>query len=133
MYLSALFPDHSRSYMQKLIERGGITVNGEVLDRNKRVRGRDVVTMEFRTEKYSIEAEDMPLEVIFENTDFAVISKDPGVNTHTVPGEYGSTGTLVNALLHHFGDLSVINGVERPGIVHRLDKDTSGLILIAKN
>lgn len=78
-------------------------------------------------------AEDMNLDVIFDNSDFAVINKDPRVNTHTVPGEFGNTGTLVNALLHHFKDLSVINGVERPGIVHRLDKDTSGLILIAKN
>lgn len=75
----------------------------------------------------------MNLEIIFDNPDFAVVSKDPGVNTHTVPGEFGNTGTLVNALLHHFGNLSVINGVERPGIVHRLDKDTSGLILVAKN
>lgn len=75
----------------------------------------------------------MNLEIIFDNPDFAVISKEPRVNTHTVPGEYGNTGTLVNALLHHFGNLSVINGVERPGIVHRLDKDTSGLILVAKN
>ncbi|MDD5377299.1 MAG: RluA family pseudouridine synthase [Candidatus Gracilibacteria bacterium] len=133
MYLSTLFPDHSRSYMQKLIEKGRLQVNGKVLDSNKRVKKGDVLEIEFETEKSHLQAEDMNLEVIFDNEDFAVISKDPGVNTHTVPGEFGNTGTLVNALLHHFGNLSVINGVERPGIVHRLDKDTSGLILIAKN
>jgi len=133
MYLSTLFPDHSRSYMQKLIEKGRLQVNGKVLESNKRVKRGDVLEIEFETEKSHLIAEDMPLEVIFDNQDFAVISKDPRVNTHTVPGEFGNTGTLVNALLHHFGNLSVINGVERPGIVHRLDKDTSGLILIAKN
>lgn len=133
MYLSILFPDQSRSYMQKLIEAGCVRVNGELLDRSKRVRGGDTVALEFRTEKYHLEAEDMGLEVVFDNPDFAVINKDPGVNTHTVPGEHGNKGTLVNALLHHFEGLSVINGVERPGIVHRLDKDTSGLIMIAKN
>lgn len=133
MYLSTLFPDHSRSYMQKLIEKGRLQVNGKVLENNKRVKKGDVLEIEFETEKSHLVAEDMDLEIIFDNTDFAVISKDPGVNTHTVPGEFGNTGTLVNALLHHFGELSVINGVERPGIVHRLDKDTSGLILIAKN
>lgn len=133
MYLSSLFPDHSRSYMQKLIEKGRLQVNGKVLENNKRVKKGDVLEIEFETEKSHLVAEDMPLEVIFDNTDFAVISKDPRVNTHTVPWEFGNTGTLVNALLYHFGDLSVINGVERPGIVHRLDKDTSGLILIAKN
>ena len=108
-------------------------VNGAVLERNKRVRKGDVIGIEFQTEKGTVAAEDMPLEIVFENADFAVINKDPGVNTHPVPGEHGHTGTLVNALLHHFGDLSVINGIERPGIVHRLDRDTSGLILIAKN
>lgn len=133
MYLSALFPEHSRSYMQKLIEKGYLTVNGKVLESNKRVKKWDVLELEFETEKSPLAAEDMNLEIIFDNPDFAVISKEPRVNTHTVPGEFGNTGTLVNALLHHFGNLSVINGVERPGIVHRLDKDTSGLILVAKN
>ena len=133
MYLSALFPEHSRSYMQKLIEKGRLQVNGKIMDSNKRVKARDVLEIEFETEKSPLAAEDMNLEIIFDNADFAVISKDPRVNTHTVPGEFGNTGTLVNALLHHFGNLSVINGIERPGIVHRLDKDTSGLILIAKN
>ncbi|OIO76573.1 hypothetical protein AUJ87_02650 [Candidatus Gracilibacteria bacterium CG1_02_38_174] len=133
MYLSTLFPEHSRSYMQKLIEKGRLQVNGKVLESNKRVKKGDVLEIEFETEKSHLQAEDMNLEIIFDNPDFAVVSKDPRVNTHTVPGEFGNTGTLVNALLHHFGNLSVINGVERPGIVHRLDKDTSGLILVAKN
>jgi len=86
-------------------------------------------------------AEDIPLDIIFENDDFAVINKDAWINTHPTPGEEGRKGTLVNALLYHFKTLwtrtderpSIINGVERPWIVHRLDKDTSGLIIIAKN
>lgn len=86
-------------------------------------------------------AEDMPLDIIFENDDFAVVNKDAGINTHPTPGEEGRRGTLVNALLYHFKTLgirsdeqpSIINWVERPGIVHRLDKDTSWLIIIAKN
>ncbi len=79
------------------------------------------------------EAEEMDLDIVFENEQFAIINKDAGVNVHPPGGEAGKTGTLVNGLLHHFGELSVINGTERPGLVHRLDKDTSGLIMIAKN
>lgn len=67
----------------------------------------------------------MPLEIVFENDDFAIVNKDAGINVHPVPGAGGRSGTLVNGLLAHFSGLSVINGVERPGLVHRLDKDTS--------
>ena len=96
----------------------------------------------------TLEAENLPLDIIYEDEDFAIINKDAGINTHPTPGEDGRKGTLVNALLYHFKSLgirtdespektqhgsSIINGVERPGIVHRLDKDTSGLIMIAKN
>lgn len=95
----------------------------------------------------ALEAEDIALDIIFENEDFAIINKEAGINTHPTPGEDGRKGTLVNALLYHFKNLgvrtdeseqytqgsSIINGIERPGIVHRLDKDTSGVIIIAKN
>lgn len=99
--------------------------------------------MRWEVKEMHLEAEDMPLDIIFENDDFAIINKDAGINTHPTPGEDGRRGTLVNALLYHFKTLgirsdesnkpSIINGVEKPGIVHRLDKDTSGVILIAKN
>ncbi len=133
LYIEHIFLDLSRSYINKLVEAGHIRVNGQILGDNRRVRVWDVVDIEFETEKYYLDGEDIPLEIIFDNPDFAIISKDAGMNTHTFPWEYGKTGTLLNALLYHFGDQSVINGVERPGIVHRLDKDTSGLIIIAKN
>ncbi len=133
LYFSDIFPEHSRSYINRLIDTGHIRVNGLPLWTNRRVILWDVIGVEFVTEKYYLKGEDMPIEIIFETSDFAVISKDAGINTHTFPGEYGKTGTLLNALLYYFGDRAVINGIERPGIVHRLDRDTSGLILIAKN
>ncbi|MCK9272286.1 RluA family pseudouridine synthase [Candidatus Gracilibacteria bacterium] len=133
MYLSALFKEQSRSYIQKLIEKGNVTVNGKIVSKHEKLKKGDLVEMIFETEKMEIEAENMALDIVYENEDFAIINKDAGINTHPVPGEGGKSGTLVNALLHHFDGLSVINGVERPGIVHRLDKDTSGLIIIAKN
>ncbi len=132
-FLAGLFPHISRSYIQKMIEEQCITCNGQTFTKNKKIYRKDVIEIRWKVEKMYIEAENIPLDIVFENDDFAVINKDPGINTHPTPGEHGKTGTLVNALLHHFGSLSVINGVERPGIVHRLDKDTSGLILIAKN
>lgn len=98
--------------------------------------------MRWKVEAMHLEAEDIPIDIIFENDDFAIINKDAGMNTHPTPGEEGRKGSLVNALLHHFKTLgirsdeksqSIINGVEKPGIVHRLDKDTSGVIIIAKN
>ncbi len=133
LYLWDIFPDISRSYINKLILTGHIRVNGQTLWENRRVKLWDTIDIEFVTEKYYLTAENIPLEIVFENTDFAIINKDPGMNTHTFPWEYGKTGTLLNALLYHFGNRSVINGVERPWIIHRLDKDTSGLIIIAKN
>lgn len=133
LYLEDIYPDISRGYINRLIASGHIRVNGKVLGDNRRVKLRDTIDIEFASESYYLTPENIPLEVIFENPDFAIISKDAGMNTHTFPGEYGKTGTLLNALLYHLGDRSVIDGVERPGIIHRLDKDTSGLIIIAKN
>lgn len=141
-YLSALFPEKSRSYIQKMIEEGNITANGEHFTKNKKIYRGDVIEMRWKVEAMHLEAEDIPLDIIFENDDFAIINKDAGMNTHPTPGEEWRKGSLVNALLHHFKTLgirsdeqasSIINGVEKPGIVHRLDKDTSGVIMIAKN
>ncbi len=143
-YLSALFPEKSRSYLQKMIEEGKISCNGSNFTKNKKIYKGDVIEIAWKVDQMALVAEDMPLEIIFENDDFAIISKEAGINTHPTPGEWGRMGTLVNALLYHFKTLgirsddpafapSIINGVERPGIVHRLDKDTSGLIIIAKN
>lgn len=114
-----------------------------------------MIEIQWKVEQMALIAEDMPLDIVFENDDFAIINKDAGINTHPTPGEEWRKWTLVNALLYHFKNLgvrtdeganqfqydkksekntqSIINGVERPGIVHRLDKDTSGLIIIAKN
>ncbi len=144
-YLSALFPEKSRSYIQKMIEEGKISCNDAAFNKNKKVYRGDIIRIEWKVENMTLEAEDMPLDIVFENDDFAIINKDAGINTHPTPGEDGRKGTLVNALLYHFKTLwvrtddgeyknpSIINGVERPGIVHRLDKDTSGVIIIAKN
>lgn len=204
-YLSALFPEKSRSYIQKMIEEGKISCNGAPFTKNKKIYRGDVIEIEWKIEQMELVAEDIPLDIIFENDDFAIINKDAGMNTHPTPGEDGRKGTLVNALLYHFKTLgarsdkqqinpnsnndensksgargegtvwtktkaisydeqgeeewvwlpldafgtfgnkstgngvwkiqnkSIINGVERPGIVHRLDKDTSWLIIIAKN
>lgn len=144
-YLSALFPEKSRSYIQKMIEEGHITANGAHFTKNKKIYRGDIIEMQWKVEAMQIEAEDLGIDIIFENDDFAIINKDAGMNTHPTPWAEGRKGTLVNALLHHFQTLwvhtddgdytnpSIINGVERPGIVHRLDKDTSGVIIIAKN
>lgn len=144
-YLSALFPEKSRSYLQKMIEEGKISCNGSNFTKNKKIYRGDLIEIEWKVEQMELIAEDIAIDIIYENDDFAIVNKDAGINTHPTPGEEGRKGTLVNALLHHFKTLgvrsdepslknpSIINGVERPGIVHRLDKDTSWLIIIAKN
>lgn len=101
LVLSTIFKDHSRSSLQKVIERGLVQVNGKTLDRQCKVRSRDTVSIEFVAEKSTIEAEALPIEILYENELFAIISKDPFMNVHPVSGENGRTGTLVNALLHH--------------------------------
>lgn len=133
LYLSHIFPYLSRSYIDKLIENGDVRVNGNPVDKTKRLQLQDTIDIQFTTERYHLNGENMPLEIISDNPDFVVISKDPGINTHSFPGQYGKTGTLLNAILYHYGEECNISGVERPGIIHRLDKDTSGLIIIAKN
>ena len=123
----------TRSFVAKLIESGCVTLRGRVVEKNYKLRAGDVVDVEF-PEPVSDEAvaENIPLDVVYEDKDIIVINKPKGMIVHPATGIY--TGTLVNALLYHCGDsLSGIGGVIRPGIVHRIDKDTSGLLVVAKN
>ena len=124
----------SRSYAVKLIDRGLVTINGKSATSKKQaVKSGDVITIDIpEPENLDVAAEDIPIEIVYEDDDVAVVNKPRGLVVHPGPGNY--TGTLVNALMYHMGDsLSSINGVVRPGIVHRIDKDTSGLLMIAKN
>lgn len=134
LVLSAALEDFSRSFIQKMFENGRVFVNGKVC-REKKLKATSgmMVSIEIPTpEKLQVEAEDIPLEIVYEDEDVLVVNKPAGMVVHPAPGNY--TGTLVNALMHHCGDeLSSINGVIRPGIVHRIDKDTSGLLMVAKN
>ncbi len=123
----------SRSAAARLIEEGEVTVNGARCEKRYRVSEADVVSLEIpEAEEYEVEAENIPLNVVYEDGDIIVINKPSGMVVHPAPGNY--SGTLVNALLYHCKDsLSGIGGVLRPGIVHRIDKDTSGLLVVAKN
>ena len=131
-YLSEVFPEHSRSFFQNCIENGQVLVDGRPARAKEKHREGSVITF-FAEEPRELEAkpEDIPLDIVYEDGDIAVINKPKGMVVHPAPGN--ETGTLVNALLFHMKDLSGINGVLRPGIVHRLDKDTTGLLVIAKN
>ena len=132
--LSLLLSETSRSFIQKLIEGGNLTVNGQQCTSKKyKVSEGDVVEITVpETEKLVIEAENIPLDIVYEDDDVLVVNKPRGMVVHPAAGNYN--GTLVNAVMYHCRDrLSSINGVIRPGIVHRIDKDTSGLLMIAKN
>jgi 23S rRNA pseudouridine1911/1915/1917 synthase len=132
--LAAALPDMSRTRIQALVRAGKVTLEGGLADDpGKKVGGGEAVTLEIPPPEPALpEAENIPLNVVFEDDDLIVIDKPAGLVVHQGAGNW--TGTLVNALLHHCkGSLSGIGGVERPGIVHRLDKDTSGLLVAAKN
>lgn len=132
--LSLLLPDASRSYLVKLIEQGELKVNDEVNTSKKyKVKEGDRIYINIpEPEVLQVEAEDIPIDIVYEDDDLMVVNKPRGMVVHPAQGNY--TGTLVNAIMYHCGDrLSSINGVIRPGIVHRIDKDTSGLLMIAKN
>ncbi|MBN2160674.1 MAG: RluA family pseudouridine synthase [Spirochaetes bacterium] len=129
---SSLEIDLSRSYIQKLIRGGRITVNGRTTRPNYKVKTDDAVVVEIpEPEPLDLVPEDVPLEIVYQDPSVAVINKQPGLVVHPGPGNWSHT--LVNGLLFHVKDLSSIGGVARPGIVHRLDKDTSGLMVIAKD
>jgi len=134
IYLSALFSEFSRSYVQKMVDKGQVTVNNETISKNIKISARDEICMNVIVESLDVLAEDIPIDVVYEDNDILVINKEAGIVTHPTPGVNGKKWTLVNAILYHCKEkLPLINGVERPGIVHRLDKDTSGLIMIAKS
>ena len=133
VFLNEEMEDVSRSALQKNIEKGNITVNGEKISKNYKLHLGDIVEAELPPpENIDIVPEDIPLDIMYEDDDLIVINKSQNMVVHPAPGHY--TGTLVNALMFHCGDnLSGINGVLRPGIVHRIDKDTSGVLFIAKS
>ncbi len=128
----ASFLELSRSNIQKLLDEGRVIKNSKVLKANYRVKTGDAITVNIpELRPLDVRAENVPLDVIYEDEDVIIINKARGMVVHPAAGNY--SGTLVNALLYHCKNLSGINGVIRPGIVHRLDKDTSGIIICAKN
>lgn len=132
VYLSEQYEQCTRSYIKTLIDNDRIAVNGKVVKAGYKLREGDVVEIEFPPiETISTEPQDIPINIVYEDKDLLVINKQAGLVVH--PCTTTKSGTLVNALMYHIKDLSTINGVLRPGIVHRLDKDTAGLMLVAKN
>lgn len=131
-YLSQIFEDKSRSFIQGLIEKGNILVNDNNIKSNYKLKAFDEVKVIMPEPVHlKVEAENIPLDILYEDKDVIVVNKPQGMVVHPAPGNYN--GTLVNALLYHCNDLSSINGVIRPGIVHRIDKDTTGVLVVAKN
>lgn len=131
-YLTTRFPDYSRSVIQKVIDAGAVLVNGQPGRASYKVRGGDQIRIWLPDIGDGIPTpEDIPLEILYEDEGFVVVNKPPGMVVHPARGNWG--GTLVNALQFHFDRLSTISGTHRPGVVHRLDRDTSGLILVAKD
>jgi 23S rRNA pseudouridine1911/1915/1917 synthase len=130
-YLAAMFTDYSRSLIQEAIKAGQVHVNGKPAKASYRVRFDDHIRLELPTPTHDLPvAEDIPLNVLYEDEFLAIINKPADMVVHPAKGHW--SGTLVNAILHQFDELSDINGSQRTGIVHRLDRDTSGAILIAK-
>jgi 23S rRNA pseudouridine1911/1915/1917 synthase len=132
VFLASRVPEISRSASQRLIEEGCVTVADSSVKASYKVRAGDVIRYTIPPVKSSeVLSEEIPLDIIYEDEDIIVVNKPKGMVVHPAPG--APDGTLVNALLAHCRGLSSIGGVERPGIVHRLDKDTSGLMVVAKN
>lgn len=132
-FLADELPELSRSYIQKLIKEEQITVNGKIVKANYKLSPEDlVVVQQPELKEPDILAEDIPLDILYEDSDILIINKPKGMVVHPSAGHY--SGTLVNALMHYCkDDLSGINGVMRPGIVHRIDMDTTGSLLVCKN
>lgn len=126
------FDDFSRNFIQNLIKNDNVFVNEKLVKKNYRVQENDVVIINIPdSEILDVKPEDIPLNIVYEDDDLIVINKEQGMVVHPAPGNYN--GTLVNALMFYSDRLSSINGIIRPGIVHRIDKDTSGLLVVAKN
>ena len=132
-FISESLTEFTRSAIQSLLEKGMITVNNSVVTKSYKLRNNDLIYIQCpEPENLDVTAENIPLNIIYEDDDLLVVNKPKGMVVHPAHGNY--SGTLVNALLFHCKDsLSGINGVRRPGIVHRIDKNTSGLLIIAKN
>jgi 23S rRNA pseudouridine1911/1915/1917 synthase len=136
--LVSQLPETSRARVQQLIAQAKVTVNGEPQKSSFRLQGSETVEILGEVTRPALRAiaEEIPLDIVYEDDDLAVINKPAGMMVHAGAGatdDERNRGTLVNALLHHFGTLSNVSGELRPGIVHRLDKETSGLIIVAKN
>ena len=131
-FLAAIFPERSRTYFSKLIKEGHVSKDGKVLKANYRLHTDDMITVETPpAERVEINPENIPLDILYEDEDLLVVNKPKGMVVHPSAGHY--SGTLVNAIMYHCGnELSGINGVVRPGIVHRIDKDTTGSLIICK-
>lgn len=129
----AAVADISRSRAAQLIEEGCVTVNEKEVSKNTKPKSGDNIKILIpEPREYNVKADNIPLDIVYEDTDLLVVNKPKGMVVHPAAGNYD--GTLVNALMYHCGDsLSGINGVMRPGIVHRIDKNTSGLLMVAKN
>lgn len=132
-YISENAYDISRSYAATLCEEGKVTVNGKEITKKYQPKDGDIIEIDLpEPESLDLVPENIPLDILFEDDDVIVVNKPQGMVVH--PANGNTSGTLVNALLFHCGDnLSAINGVVRPGIVHRIDKDTAGLLVVAKN
>ncbi len=131
-YLSTNIEGKSRSFIQGLIDSDSVTVNAKKVKSNYKLKDKDIIEVIMpEPVELDVKPEKLELNIIYEDKDVIVLNKPQGVVVHPAPGNY--SGTLVNGLLYHCNDLSGINGVIRPGIVHRIDKDTSGILVIAKN
>jgi 23S rRNA pseudouridine1911/1915/1917 synthase len=131
-YLARRFTAYSRRVIQKVIDAEAVLVNGRVAKASYRVRAGDRVSVRLpELPETTPQPEDIPIEVVFEDEVLTVVNKPPGMVTHPARGNW--RGTLVNALQHHFDELSTLAGANRPGIVHRLDRDTTGLLVVVKN
>ena len=131
--LTLEIPGYSRSYLQGLLKDGNVLVNGQSAKASLKVKEEDVVSFSIPDKILpDIVPEDIPLDILYEDADVLVVNKPKGMVVHPAPGHY--SGTLVNAIMYHCGDsLSGINGVMRPGIVHRIDRDTTGSVIVCKN
>jgi 23S rRNA pseudouridine1911/1915/1917 synthase len=131
-FLASVLGDYSRSQLQRLIKDGQVLVGGHPAKANHLVKSTDRISIDIPdASPATVDAEELPLPILYQDRDLVVVDKPAGMVVHPAAGH--SSGTLVNALLHHVGDLSGIGGEKRPGIVHRLDRGTSGLMVVAKN
>ncbi|MGX7351331.1 RluA family pseudouridine synthase [Enterococcus canis] len=131
-WLSQQLTDYSRSQIQQWLKEGYVSIAGKPVKANYKTKGQETILIQVPApESLDVVAEDLPLTIVYEDEDVVVVNKPQGMVVHPSAGH--PNGTLVNALLYHVKDLSSINDVVRPGIVHRIDKDTSGLLMVAKN